>query len=148
MTDSDERIVDQAMQILSNNLRHCGHVMESPGTTKRFLTLRLARQEREIFGALFLNVKNQLAGVDDLFLGTLTHTSVYPREVVRQALIHNAASVICYHNHPSGNPTPSGADKQLTAVLQDALQLLEVRLLDHIIVAGMDTYSFAEHGDL
>lgn len=148
MTDSEEKIVDQAMQILSNNLRRYGNVMESATLTKRFLTLRLARQEREIFGALFLNVRNQLAEVEDLFLGTLTHTSVHPCEVVKKALSHNAASVICYHNHPSGTPIPSEADKRFTGVLRDALQLLEMRLLDHIIVAGMETYSFAEHGEL
>lgn len=148
MTASDEKIVAQAIQILSNNLRLCGDVIKSPTITKRFLTLRLARQEREIFGVLFLNAKNQLAGAEDIFFGTLTQTAVYPREVVKKALSHNAASVICYHNHPSGNPEPSDADKRLTIALQNALLLLDIRLLDHIIVAGIDTYSFAEHGEL
>ena len=148
MTDSDEKVVAQAIEILSNNLRQCEDVVNSPTITKRFLTLRLARQESELFGALFLNVKNQLAAAEDLFFGTLTQTAVYPREVVKKALSHNAASIICYHNHPSGSPDQSEADKRLTISLQNALMLLDIRLLDHIIVAGIDTYSFAEHGEI
>lgn len=73
---------------------------------------------------------------------------MYPREVVKKALSHNAASMICYHNHPSGNPEPSEADRRITSTLQSALQLVDVRVLDHIIVAGVTTYSFAEHGEI
>lgn len=115
---------------------------------KRYLTLRLAKKEHEIFGALWLNAKNQLIANEDMFFGTLTQATIHPREVVKKALGYNAASLVCYHNHPSGTPSPSEADRQITTVLKNALQLVEVRLIDHIIVGGLDSYSFAEHGDL
>jgi DNA repair protein RadC len=145
---SDDQIIAQAVEILSHRLGKRGDVLGSPKEVKRYLTLRLARKEHEVFGALWLNAKNELTATEDMFFGTLTHTSVYPREVVKKALGHNAASMICYHNHPSGNAEPSEADKRLTTALQSALQLVEVRILDHIIIGGLETYSFAEHGEL
>lgn len=146
MKSSDAKIVEQALEILACSLRKPGAVMSSPQAVTSYLTLRLARQEREVFGVLWLNVANAVVAEEDLFFGTLTHTSVYPREVVKAALQHNAASMICYHNHPSGRADPSEADKLLTKALTAALALVDVRTLDHIIVGGMATYSFAEHG--
>lgn len=146
MKSSDAKIVEQALEILARSLRKPGAVMSSPQAVTSYLTLRLARQEREIFGVLWLNVKNAVVATEDLFFGTLTHTSVYPREVLRAALKHNAASVVCFHNHPSGNALPSEADKILTQALKTALAMVEVRMLDHIIVGGTSTYSFAENG--
>lgn len=148
MTDSEEKIVAHAIEILSNNLRKHGDVLTAPSVVKRYLTLRLADLEREIFGVLLLNAKNELTATEDLFLGTLLQTTVHPREIVKKVLHHNAASVICYHNHPSCSPKPSEADRRLTTTLQQTLELIDVRLLDHIVVGGLQTYSFAEHGDL
>lgn len=148
MTSSEEQTVARAIRILFKALITRGDLLTAPSLVKRYLTLRLARKEHEVFGALWLNAKNELIADEDMFFGTLTHTAVHPREVVKKSLGHNAAAIICYHNHPSGCPTPSDADKSLTTNLRDALQLIEVRLLDHIIVAGMDSYSFAEHGQL
>jgi len=125
-----------------------GELLTAPSTVKRYLSLRLARKEHEVFGALWLNAQNKLISDEVIFFGTLNQTAVHPREVVKKALVCNAASLVCYHNHPSGNAAPSEADRHLTTMLQSALQLVEVRLLDHIIVGGLDTYSFAEHGSL
>jgi DNA repair protein RadC len=97
---------------------------------------------------LFLDVKNRLIATEELFRGTLTHTGVYPREVIKSALAQNAASVIFAHNHPSGTPDPSPADHTLTQALKQSLAMVDIRVLDHFIVAGRHIYSFAEHGQL
>lgn len=146
MNTSDANIVAQALEILGRHLREPGAALSSPEHVKSFLTLHLAQLEREQFGVLWLDVKNALIAQDDLFFGTLTSAAVHPREVVKAALKHNAAAMICYHNHPSGRPQPSEADMLLTRTLTQALALVDVRMLDHIIVGGMNTYSFAEHG--
>ena len=146
MNHSDAQIVAQALEILSRTLRKPGAILSSPSAVKDYLTMRLAQEEREVFGVLWLNVSNAVIEVEDLFFGTLTSTPVYPREVIKAALSHNAAAMICFHNHPSGRAEPSDADKRLTSTLQNALQLVDVRLLDHIIVGGLSTYSFAENG--
>jgi len=104
------------------------------------------RLQHEVFTALFLDAQNRLIEDEDLFRGTLTQTSVYPREVVRRALHHNAAAVIFAHNHPSGVAEPSRADELLTRTLRDALALVDIRVLDHVIVAGAASVSFAERG--
>jgi len=102
--------------------------------------------EREEFHACWLDAQNRLLAIEMLFIGTIHQTSVYPREVVKSALRHNAAAVIVAHNHPSGVAEPSAADLTLTKALRDALALVDVKLLDHIIVAGAHTMSFAEKG--
>lgn len=146
MQHSDDQIIANALEILATRLRKPGIALSSPQAVKNFLTLQLATLEREVFGVLWLDVKNRLIAAEDLFYGTLTSSTVHPREVVKCALGHNASSIICYHNHPSGAPDPSEADKRLTQILVSTLQLVDVRTLDHIIVGGMATYSFAEHG--
>ena len=119
----------------------------SPGKVRDWLRLKLATQPREIFMALWLDAQNRLLKADELFSGTLTQTSVYPREVVKAALAHNAAAVILAHNHPSGIAEPSRADEMLTRNLKEALALVDVKLLDHFIVAGnQPPLSFAERG--
>lgn len=148
MTSSDEKIVARAIKILLKELAAPGELLTAPSTVKRYLALRLARKEHEVFGAIWLNAKNELIADEDMFFGTLTHASVHPREIVKKALSYNAASLLCYHNHPSGSPTPSEADRRLTSTLTRALDLVEVRLLDHIIVGGLESYSFAEHGEI
>ena len=100
----------------------------------------------EVFVALFLDAQNRVIGIEELFRGTLTQTSVYPREVVKRALHHNAAALIFAHNHPSGVAEPSRADEALTQALKQALALIDVRVLDHFIVAGSGVLSFAERG--
>jgi DNA repair protein RadC len=120
--------------------------MSSPRTVRDFLTLTLGCRPHEVFVALFLDAQNRLLGSEELFRGTLTQTSVYPREVVKTALHYNAAAVIFAHNHPSGVAEPSRADELLTQTLKQALSLVEIKTLDHFIVAGSKTISFAERG--
>ncbi|MEF8758770.1 MAG: DNA repair protein RadC [Candidatus Accumulibacter sp. UW25] len=121
-------------------------MLESPAKVRDFLILHFAGQAHESFVVLFLDAQNRLIALEDLFRGTLTQTSVYPREVVKRSLQVNAASVILAHNHPSGVAEPSRADELLTSTLKQALALVEVRVLDHIIIAGAASVSLAERG--
>ena len=121
-------------------------VLTSPKSVRDYLKLTLARLAHEVFVAVFLTSQNRVIKVEEIFRGTLTQTSVYPREIVKLALAHNAASVIFAHNHPSGEPNPSQADRALTKTLADALALIDVRVLDHFIVAPGASLSFAEQG--
>lgn len=126
--------------------RQC--VLSAPGAVRDYLRVHFAGQERETFVALFLDARHRLIVASELFRGTLTQTSVYPREVVKAALRENAAAVIFAHNHPSGCAEPSHADELLTRNLKQALALVDVRVLDHFVVAGAATISFAERGGL
>ena len=119
----------------------------SPGKVRDWLRLKLATRQNEVFMALWLDAQNRLIKADELFSGTLTQTSVYPREVVKSALANNAAAVILAHNHPSGVAEPSAADEMLTQNLKAALAMVDVKVLDHFIVAGTGVpLSFAERG--
>jgi len=120
----------------------------SPDVVKNYLRGKFGLQAHESFVVLFVDVKNRLIDAQEMFRGTLTHTSVYPREVVKAALRRNAAGVMLAHNHPSGECTPSDADLGLTHALVQALALVDVRVLDHFVVAGTQVHSFAEHGQL
>jgi DNA repair protein RadC len=121
-------------------------VFGSPGAVKQYLQLHLAAKPHEVFAVLFLDAQNRLIAMEELFRGTLTQTSVYPREIVRRALHHHAAAVVLAHNHPSGTVQPSRADEALTQTLKAALALIDVRVLDHVIVAPGDALSMAEKG--
>ncbi len=122
-------------------------LLDSPTRVREYLRLSLGRVEHEVFCALFLDSQNRLIAHEELFRGTLTQTSVYPREVVKHALRCNAAAVILAHNHPSGVAEASRADELLTQALKNALALVDVKVLDHLIVAGPTaTVSFAERG--
>lgn len=123
-----------------------GCVMSAPAAVRDCLRIHFAGREYESFVAMFLDAQHRLIVTEELFRGTLTQTSVYPREVVKAALHQNAAAVIFAHNHPSGVAEPSKADEQLTNALKQALALVDVRVLDHFIVAGASTLSFAERG--
>ncbi len=124
-----------------------GDVLASPGAVRDYLKLHLSCLAHEVFFALWLDSQNRLIAAEELFRGTLTQTSVYPREVVKKALWHNAAAVVLAHNHPSGVSEPSSADQSLTRELKQALALVDVRVLDHFIVAGHCLpLSFAERG--
>lgn len=122
--------------------------LASPTDTKRYLQLRLEHYPYEVFSCLFLDNKHRVVAFEELFRGTIDGASVYPREVVRRVLVHNAAAVIFAHNHPSGVAEASGADESITRQLKNALSLLDVRVLDHIIVGKGETLSLAEAGKL
>lgn len=124
----------------------CADALGSPAAVKAYLRLRLQHRDREVFVALFLDAQNRVLACEELFAGTLTQTSVYPREIVRRALIHNAAALIFCHNHPSGVSEPSQSDELLTHALRKALDLVDVRVLDHFIVGRGEVMSFAERG--
>ena len=137
----------RALSILDSRLREPGECLRSPGQVRAFLMLRLAENEHEVFAALFLNSQHQLIEYQELFRGTLAQTIVYPREVVKTALRLNAAGVVLAHNHPSGAAEPSHADEVLTNGLRAALAVVDVKVLDHFIVAGRAVpLSFAERG--
>ena len=121
-------------------------VFDSPDTVKHYLQLHLASKGHEVFAVLFLDSQHRLIALEELFRGTLTQTSVYPREVVLRALHHHAAAVVLAHNHPSGSVQPSRADEALTQTLKSALALVDVRVLDHIVVAPGQALSMAEQG--
>jgi DNA repair protein RadC len=121
-------------------------VLNSPKQVRDYLCLKLGNLTREVFLVLFLDAQNRVITTEEMFSGTLTQTSVYPREVVKRSLHHNAASVIFAHNHPSGVAQQSQADELITKQLKEALALVDVRVLDHFIVAGNTTLSFIERG--
>lgn len=150
MTDDD--IISMAMRILERRLRQPTHQFTSPDQVKQYLSLansQYSDQDRERFGALFLDSQHGLICLEIMFEGTLSQTSVYPREIVRRALQLNAAAVIFTHNHPSGCLEFSHADVSLTQTLKSALALVDVRVLDHILTApGPGTVSMAEQGRL
>ncbi len=123
-----------------------GDALNSPRAVREYLQLLLRTRSQEVFLAIFLDAQHRVIDSEELFYGTLTQTSVYPREVVKRALHHNAAALIFAHNHPSGVAEPSQSDQLLTDALKQALLLVDVRVLDHFIVAGAGCLSFAERG--
>ena len=138
-------IVSLAKQIITKRLSR-GPCMKNPQDTRSFLVLKLATKEREVFGCLFLDNRHRVIVFEELFLGTIDGATVHPREVVKRALQLNAAAIVVAHNHPSGIAEPSPADRAITRRLRDALSLVDIRLLDHIIVAGSEATSLAELG--
>jgi DNA repair protein RadC len=140
-----QAIFEMSRRALNEQLQQ-RDVFSSPKDVRDYLILRLGALKREVFLVMFLDAQNRLNATEEMFSGTLTQTSVYPREVVKRAMHHNAASVIFAHNHPSGVAEQSKADEMLTAQLKDALALVDVRVLDHFIIAGNQTLSFAERG--
>lgn len=144
-TESDDAIVKRALAILMGRLQD-REVFASPASVKHYCQLRIGAREHEIFGVMFLDVQNRLIAFEEMFRGTLTQTSVYPREVVIAALKLQAAAVVFTHNHPSGSTVPSRADEVLTQTLKAALALVDVRVLDHVIVSRYESRSMAESG--
>lgn len=137
-------ILGTASDLLS--CRVLGQPLASTRDTRDYLRTRLAGLEHEVFGVLFLDNRHRVLAFEELFRGTLNGTAVYPREVVKRALAHNAAAVIFVHNHPSGDPEPSRADELLTQRLKEALSFLEIRVLDHLVVGHEGCVSFSERG--
>ena len=137
--------VEFVRRALRENTRN-GSVLSSPSAVRDYLRLSLMGKEHEVFMALFLDAQNRVLETEELFRGTLTQTSVYPREVVKRALKHNAAAVIFAHNHPSGVAEPSRADEALTSALKQSLALVDVKVLDHFVVGAGAVMSFSERG--
>jgi len=143
---TDDQILARAAEILRARLREPGKAITSPGIAKDYLKLTIGQLEHEVFVVMFLDSQNRIIAAEEMFRGTINSASVYPREVVKTALRHNAAAVMLAHNHPSGTVTPSTADEHLTRTLDSALKLVEVRVLDHFVVGAQECYSFAENG--
>lgn len=143
--DHDDSILAAAMRILEDRARY-GSPLNSPKSVRDFLRMRLSGLEREVFSVVYLDAQHRVIDFEDLFAGTLTQTSVYPREVVKGALRHNAAAVIFAHNHPSGVAEPSTADELLTRTLKTALAMVDIQVLDHFVMTSTTAMSFAERG--
>lgn len=142
---SADQILEAARRVIDQKMQR-GTEFSSPATVKEYLGAKLAGFDHEVFAVLFLDMQHRLIEYVEMFRGSIDSASVHPREVVKEALRHNAAAVIFAHNHPSGNPEPSAADRALTQRLKEALALVEVRTLDHVIVGGGRTTAFAERG--
>ena len=140
-----DEVLSQVRRVLSHRVRR-GAVMSSPEAVKDYLRVEIGLLEHEVFGVLFLDAQHRIIAFKPMFRGTVTQTSVYPREVVKESLVLNVAAVILAHNHPSGAVEPSRADEFLTQTLKTALALVDVRVLDHLVVAGADVCSFSERG--
>ena len=138
-------VFEMARRALSQRLKE-REAFHTPGAVKQYLQLQLAHKNHEVFAVLFLDNQNRMLAMEELFRGTLSQTSVYPREVVLRALHHQAAAVVLSHNHPSGSVQPSRADEHLTQTLKASLALVDVRVLDHIIVGQGQALSMAEQG--
>jgi DNA repair protein RadC len=140
-----EAVIELARRSVGESLRQAP-ALTSPGAVRDYLKLSLGRRPHEVFVCIWLDAQHRVTAYEEPFRGTLTQTSVYPREVVKAALANNAAAVIFAHNHPSGAAQPSQADELLTRSLKEALALVDVKVLDHFIVAGGQALSFAERG--
>ena len=137
--------VTLAMKVLAIKHR-AGRTLSNPQVTRNYLRLRLADYQNEVFGSVFLDSRHRILALRELFQGTIDGASVHPRVVVQQALEVNAAAMVFFHNHPSGVAEPSRADEMLTRRLSEALALVDVRVLDHFVVSGGESVSFAERG--
>ena len=146
LAPADQQTVREALTLLACQLREPGAPFTSSHAVRDWLRLQLASLEREEFTVLFLDNQHRLIAHETLFTGTINHTQVHPREVVKSGLRYNAAAAVLAHNHPSGEAEPSQADRQVTMRIQRALELVDIRLLDHLVVGGMEITSFAERG--
>ena len=142
---TQDQIIQRALRILSERIR-TGAALNSPSAVRDYLRVLLSGKEHEVFVVIFLDAQNRVIASEEMFRGSLTQTPVFPREIVKAALKCNAGAVVFAHNHPSGVAEPSHADETLTSSLKQALALVDVRVLDHFIVAGAGVLSFAERG--
>ncbi len=143
---SADEIIEQAKAILVTELKAPSAEFPTPTASRDFFRLALAKEEREVFACIFLDNRHRMIHYQEMFLGTIDGASVHPREVVKAALKHNAAAVIFGHNHPSGHPEPSEADRRITSRLKEALALVDIRVLDHLVVGLPEPVSLAERG--
>ena len=148
LADHERAVIDAAFTILGCYLREPGGAFTTPDAITQYLRLHLAGERCELFAVLYLDAQHSAIALETPFAGTIAQTAVYPREIVRAALAHGAASVVLAHNHPSGKPTPSPADVAITRTLKAALMLIDVLVLDHFIIAGDQAVSMAELGML
>ena len=146
LAPADQQTVREALTLLERQLREPGASFTSSHAVRDWLRLQLASLEREEFTVLFLDNQHRLIAHETLFTGTISHTQVHPREVVKAGLKHNAAAIIVAHCHPSGHAEPSNADRQVTTRIQQALDLVDIRLLDHLVIGGMEIVSLSERG--
>lgn len=146
LNDQQKFLIDSAIEVLAGLFQKGDLLATSPDSVKKFCQLHLGHLEHEVFGVLFLDNQHRLIEFETMFRGTIDGASVYPREVAKQVLKCNAAAVIFCHNHPSGILSASEADKRITDKLKEALNLFDVRVLDHIIVSHLGAFSFAESG--
>ena len=144
--ETEDAVITAALALLARRMSTKGASLNSPSSVRDYLRLTLAGLEYEVFWMISLDAQNRVIAAREMFRGTLTQTSVFPREVVKQALSDNAGGVILAHNHPSGVTDPSHADETLTKNLKEALAMVDVRVLDHFIIAGANWISFAERG--
>lgn len=146
--EDDDAVIIHALALLASRLRQApgAPCFTSSDNTKAYIKLQLATLEREVFMVLYLDNQHRLLECETLFMGTINHTEVHPREVVKAVLRYNAAAVILAHNHPSGESEPSQADRHITQQMVKALALVDVRVLDHLIVGCGEPLSFAERG--
>ncbi len=142
-----QAVLEMSRRHLGEHLRK-GEALTSPEQTEHYLTAQLRHRLQEVFAALFLDNRHRLIRYEKLFFGTIDGASVHPREVVRKALAHNAAAIILAHNHPSGVAEPSAADHSITQRLREALALIDMRVLDHLIIGEGSAFSFAREGYL
>jgi DNA repair protein RadC len=142
---SDEAVIDTALKLLALRISK-GPLLSSPKAVKDYLRLRFADLEYEVFSLLYLDKRHRLIACEEMFRGTIDGASVFPREVVKSALCHNSAAVVLCHNHPSNCAEPSQADELITHRLKDALQLVDIRVIDHVIVCAGQAVSLAERG--
>ena len=140
-----DEVLQAARQVLAGQMRGCD-ALTSPQVVRDFLKVKLGTLEHEMFAVIHLDAQNRVIDYAEMFRGTITQTSVYPREVVKEALAMNSAALLLVHNHPSGAAEPSHTDEALTQTLKSALALVDVRVLDHLIVAGNTILSLAERG--
>ena len=142
---TQDQTIRRALKILDARMRNTS-VLSSPSLVRDYLRILLHDRGHEVFVVVFMDAQHRVIACEELFRGTLTQTSVYPREVVKAALSHNAGAVVFAHNHPSGVTEPSRADELLTQALKQALALIDVKVLDHFVIAGSGSVSFAERG--
>jgi DNA repair protein RadC len=142
---NEDRIIAQALEILTRRLLR-GPALLNPASTRDYLRLTFGERESEVFVVVHLDNQHRVTHVEELFKGTIDGCNVYPREVVKSCLLKNTAAVIFAHNHPSGVATPSQADISITSRLKTALNTIDIRVLDHVVVSAVDTVSFAERG--
>lgn len=142
---NDALIIAVATTKISRRIKNA-YAMHNPEVVKDYLRIRLGHLGREVFTTIFLNTKHHVIECEDMFKGTISSCEVHPREIMRRALMLNSAAIIISHNHPSGDPTPSQADRHLTTKIVEAGALVGVRVLDHIVIGGNSTFSFAEQG--
>jgi len=146
MTKNENKIIKQALSILESRAKNSDATLNNADSVRKYLTLKLAELEHEVFIAIYMNTRLQVIEFNEMFRGTIDGASVYPREVVKQALKVNASAVIFAHNHPSQVAEPSQADQQITKRLRDILELIEVRVIDHFVIGGSNIISFSERG--